>query len=109
MSESPKFVESQSLPDVDYAAFATGLGLQGITVTDPEHIGNAWDRALSADRPTVLDVHCDPNIPPIPPHATLEQMKSTAEAMVKGDEDATGVIKTGMKTKLQEMLPHRKG
>jgi pyruvate dehydrogenase (quinone) len=109
MSESPKFVESQSVPDVDYAAFAAGLGLQGITVTDPEHIGNAWDRALSADRPTVLDVHCDPNIPPIPPHATFAQMKSTAEAMVKGDEDAAGVIKTGMKTKLQEFLPHRKG
>jgi pyruvate dehydrogenase (quinone) len=109
MSESPKFVESQSVPDVDYAAFAAGLGLQGITVTDPEHIGNAWDRALSADRPTVLDVHCDPNVPPIPPHATFDQMKSTAEAILKGDEDAAGVVKTGVKTKLQEFLPHRKG
>jgi pyruvate dehydrogenase (quinone) len=109
MSESPKFAESQTLPDVDYAAFATGLGLHGITVLDPEQIGSAWDRALSADRPTVLDVHCDPNMPPIPPHATFEQMKSTAEAMLKGDEDTVGVVKTGIKTKLQEMLPHRHG
>jgi pyruvate dehydrogenase (quinone) len=109
MAESPKFVESQALPDVDYAAFATGLGLQGITVVDPDQIGTAWDRALSADRPTVLDVHCDPNMPPIPPHATFEQMKSAAEAMLKGDEDAPGVVKTGIKTKLQEMLPHRNG
>ena len=109
MSESPKFVESQALPDVDYAAFASGLGLQGITVVDPEQIGAAWERALSADRPTVLDVHCDPNMPPIPPHATFEQMKSTAEAILKGDEDAVGVVKTGIKTKLQEMLPHRNG
>jgi len=107
MSESPKFVQSQALPDVDYAAFATGLGLQGITVLEPEQIGPAWDRALSADRPTVLDVHCDPNMPPIPPHATLEQMKSTAQAILKGDEDAPGLVKTGLKTKLQEMLPHR--
>jgi pyruvate dehydrogenase (quinone) len=109
MSQSPKFVESQTLPDVDYAAFATGLGLHGITVTDPDQIGPAWDRALSADRPTVLDVHCDPNMPPIPPHATFEQTKSTAEAILKGDEDAAGVVKTGLKTKLQEMLPHRNG
>jgi pyruvate dehydrogenase (quinone) len=109
MSESPKFVESQAVPDVDYAAFATGLGLQAITVRDPEQIGPAWDRALSADRPTLLDVHCDPKLPPIPPHATFEQMKSTAEAMAKGDEEAVGVVKTGVKTKLQEMLPHRKG
>jgi pyruvate dehydrogenase (quinone) len=109
MSESPKFVESQSVPDVDYAAFAAGLGLQADKVTDPEQIGPAWDRALSADRPTLLDVHCDPNMPPIPPHATFEQMRSTAEAILKGDEDAAGVVKTGMKTKLQEFLPHRRG
>jgi pyruvate dehydrogenase (quinone) len=109
MSESPKFVESQTVPDVDYAAFASGLGLHGVTVTDPEQIGPAWDRALSADRPMVLDVHCDPDVPPIPPHATFDQMKSTAEAILKGDEDAAGVVKTGVKTKLQEFLPHRKG
>ena len=48
-------------------------------------------------------------MPPIPPHATFEQMKSTAEAMAKGDAEAVGVVKTGVKTKLQEMLPHRKG
>jgi pyruvate dehydrogenase (quinone) len=109
MSESPKFVESQAVPDVDYAAFATSLGLHGMTVVDPEQIGAAWDRALSADRPTVLDIHCDPNMPPIPPHATFEQMKSTAEAILKGDEDASGVVKTGLKTKMQEFLPHRRG
>ncbi len=109
MSESPKFVESQALPDVDYAAFATSIGLNAATVVDPEQIGPAWERALSADRPTVLDIHCDPNMPPIPPHATFEQMKSTAEAVLKGDEDAAGVVKTGLKTKLQEMLPHRHG
>ncbi|HEX2177140.1 MAG TPA: thiamine pyrophosphate-requiring protein, partial [Nocardioidaceae bacterium] len=109
MSETPKFVESQSVPDVDYAAFASGIGLNGIKVTDPEQIGQAWDRALSADRPTVLDIHCDPNMPPIPPHASFEQVKSTTEAVLKGDEDAAGFVKTGVKTKLQEFLPHRRG
>jgi pyruvate dehydrogenase (quinone) len=109
MSESPKFVESQTLPDVDYAAFAAGLGLNAMTVTEPDQVGPAWDRALSADRPTVLDLHCDPNMPPIPPHATFEQVKSTAEAMLKGDEDAADLARTGLKTKLQEMLPHRRG
>jgi pyruvate dehydrogenase (quinone) len=109
MSESPKFVESQALPDVDYAGFAAGLGLHAMTVTAPSQVGPAWERALSADRPTVLDLHCDPDMPPIPPHATFDQMKSTAEAVLKGDEDAAGLVKTGLKTKLQEMLPHRHG
>ena len=57
--------------------------------------------------PTVLDVHCDPDVPPIPPHATFEQMKDAAEALIKGDENRWGVIKEGLKTKAQELLPHR--
>ncbi|HEX3003282.1 MAG TPA: thiamine pyrophosphate-dependent enzyme, partial [Angustibacter sp.] len=106
MGGAPKFAESQSLPDVDYAAFAASIGLASRTVTDPEELGAAWDEALSADRPTVLDVHTDPDIPPIPPHATFEQAKATAEALIKGDEDRWGVVKEGIKTKAQELLPH---
>jgi pyruvate dehydrogenase (quinone) len=107
MSGSPKFVESQSLPDVDYAAFAVSLGLDAVTVEKPEQIGPAWDRALGGTRPCVLDVHCDPNVPPIPPHAELGQMTAAAKALIGGDEDRWGVLATGVKTKLQEFLPHR--
>ena len=109
MEGSPKFTESQTLPDVDFAAFAASLGLQAITVTMPEDVGPAWDRALSADRPTVIDFHTDPNVPPIPPHATFEQMKDAAQAMLKGDENRWGIIKEGIKTKAQEFLPHPDG
>ncbi|MEP7160063.1 MAG: thiamine pyrophosphate-dependent enzyme, partial [Dermatophilaceae bacterium] len=105
MEGSPKFTQSQTLPDVDFAAFAASLGLQAITITDPDQLGPAWDKALAADRPTVLDVHTDPNVPPIPPHATFEQMKHAAESILKGDENAWGVIKEGVKTKAQEFLP----
>ncbi|WP_329000840.1 thiamine pyrophosphate-requiring protein [Kribbella sp. NBC_00709] len=107
MSGAPKFVESQSLPDVDFAGFAASLGLQAIAVDDPEQLGSAWDRALTADRPTLLDVRCDPNVPPIPPHATFEQTKDAAKAMLAGDENRWGVMKEGVKTKLQEFLPHK--
>jgi pyruvate dehydrogenase (quinone) len=106
MSGAPKFVPSQTIPDVDYAAFAESLGLRAETVTEPGQLAGAWDKALSADRPTVLDVHTDPNMPPIPPHATWEQFKSAASAVLHGDEDAWGFITTGVKTKAQEFLPH---
>jgi pyruvate dehydrogenase (quinone) len=109
MAGAPKFVESQSLPDVDYAAFAADLGLQAIALDKPGDLASAWDRALAADRPTVLDVRCDPNMPPVPPHATLEQARDAAKAMLAGDEDRWGVIKQGVKTKIQEFLPHRQG
>jgi pyruvate dehydrogenase (quinone) len=105
MEGAPKFTESQVLPDVDYAAFAASLGLHGINVDKPDQLGPAWERALSADRPTLLDVRTDPDVPPIPPHATFEQAKDAAMALLKGDEDRWVVIKEGLKTKVQELLP----
>ncbi|HZC72867.1 MAG TPA: thiamine pyrophosphate-requiring protein [Jatrophihabitans sp.] len=108
MQGTPKLVESQTIPDIDYAGFARGIGLGGVNVDDPDALGPAWEQALAADRPTVLDVRCDPDVPPIPPHATLEEMKSTAEAVMKGDEDRWGFIKQGIKQKAQEYLPGTK-
>ncbi|APX32338.1 thiamine pyrophosphate-requiring protein [Brachybacterium sp. P6-10-X1] len=102
---SPNFLESQRLPEVSYADFADSIGLRGITVTRPEDIGAAWDDALAADRPVVLDVHVDPDIPPIPPHATFQQAKDTAKSVLKGDESALGIIAQGVKTKAQEFRP----
>ena len=107
MEGDPKLVESQSLPEVSYADFAAGIGLNAITVTDPDAVGPAWDAALAADRPTVLDVHCNADVPPIPPHATLEQIRNSAAAIFGGDEDAVGVIRTGIKQKLQELVPRK--
>ena len=104
MGGTPTFVESQALPDVSYADFASSAGLGAITVTDPDQLPEAWATALSADRPYVLDVHCDPDVPPIPPHATLEQMSDMAKALIKGDTSRWGVIKEGLKTKAQELI-----
>jgi pyruvate dehydrogenase (quinone) len=108
MENSPKFEASQSLPDVDYAGFARSLGLYGHNLDDPGALGGAWERALAADRPTVLDVRCDPDVPPIPPHATFEEAKSLVHAVLGGDEDARGFIKQGIKQKMQQFLPGEK-
>ncbi len=108
MEGSPKFAASQTLPDVDFAAFARSLGLQGINVDTPEAVGPAWEAALSADRPTVLDIRCDPDVPPIPPHATFEQVKDAGKAVLHGDENAWDIVKQGVKQKVQEYLPGSK-
>ena len=109
MEGAPKFTESQVLPDIDYAAFARSIGLKAINVDTPGQLGAAWESALAADRPTVLDVICDANVAPIPPHATLEQAKDTASALLHGDEDAWGIVKEGVKQKVQQYLPGEKG
>jgi pyruvate dehydrogenase (quinone) len=108
MEGAPKFAESQSLPDVDYAAFARGLGLGGVNIDSADALGGAWEQALTADRPTVLDVRCDPNVPPIPPHATFEQVKAMAGAVFHGDEDTWGFVKEGIKQRAQQYLPGSK-
>ena len=106
MEGIPRFEASQSLPDVDYAAFARSLGLAGVNIADPDQLGPAWDTALSAQTPTVLDVRTDPAIPPIPPHATLEQAINAAKSVLKGDDDRWDVVKEGVRTKLAELLPN---
>ena len=108
MEGAPKFAESQTLPDIDYASFARSVGLGAINVDTTDAVAPAWEKALSADRPTVLDVRCDPNVPPIPPHATFEQVKAMAGAVWHGDEDTWGFVKQGLKQKVQEYLPGTK-
>jgi pyruvate dehydrogenase (quinone) len=105
MEGAPKFTESQRLPDVSYEGLARSLGLGGIQVSEPGQLGAAWDQALAADRPFVLDVRTDPDIPPIPPHATFEQARDAAMALLKGDPDRWGVLKKGLLTKAREILP----
>jgi pyruvate dehydrogenase (quinone) len=105
MEGAPQFLPSQHLPDFPYAGFAESVGLLGIKVDRPDGIEAAWDRALAADRPAVIEFVTDPAVPPIPPHATWEQIKAAAESMIKGDSDRWDVMKEGIKLKAQEFLP----
>jgi len=72
---------------------------------DLNQVGPAWEQALAADRPTVLDFRTDPDIPPIAPHATFEQAKDAAKALLKGDENRWGVLKEGLMAKAREVIP----
>jgi len=107
MEGAPSFLPSQQIPDVQYAAFARSLGLTGIRVEKPEDVEAAWRAGLAADRPAVIEFLTDPAVPPIPPHATWEQMEATAASILKGDADRGAMVKQGLKAKLQEFLPGR--
>jgi pyruvate dehydrogenase (quinone) len=101
-SGDPKYPGTQYIPDVPYAEYARLLGLEGIVVDKPEDVGPAWDRALAADRPVVLEFKTDPEIPPIPPHITSALGKKSAAAMLKGDPEEAGVIGKGARQKIHE-------
>ncbi|ADD42472.1 thiamine pyrophosphate-requiring protein [Stackebrandtia nassauensis] len=108
MAGSPMFPESQTLPQLNYARFAHDIGMVGLEVGSPEDIPGAWDAAVAAEQPVVMDVHCDPNVPPIPPAASFEQIKSTTAALLKGDDNAWEVLKEGVMTKMKEMATRRR-
>ncbi len=105
MEGSPKFATSQDLPDVAYADFAELVGLAGRRVESPDDVGPAWDEALRADRPFVIDAVVDPDVPPLPPHITFDQATSMARALLKGDPDWRGVVRQSLLDKLSEVLP----
>jgi pyruvate dehydrogenase (quinone) len=96
MEGDPKYVASQSIPDFPYAKYAELIGLGGIKVERPEDIAPAWDAALSADRPVVLEAVVDPDVPPLPPHITLKQAKAFGMTLLRGDPDEGGVIKQAL-------------
>ncbi len=107
MGGSPQFIPSQQLPFVDFAGFARSLGPHAIRVDDPERVDAALAEALAEQRPCVVVFKTDPAVPPIPPHATWEQIRNAAESVVRGDADRVDVIKEGIKSKLAEALPSR--
>ncbi|WP_247234386.1 thiamine pyrophosphate-requiring protein [Telluribacter sp. SYSU D00476] len=105
LSGDPKFEASQDIPDFNYAQYAEMLGLKGIRVEDPAKIGDAWDQVLAADRPAVLDVVTDPNVPIIPPHLSMKHIKNFSMALAKGDPEESGIIRQSLKDMLKEYLP----
>ncbi|WP_294393466.1 thiamine pyrophosphate-requiring protein [uncultured Sphingomonas sp.] len=105
MEGNPKFEATQNLPDVPYHKFAELIGLKGIYCDDPDRMGAAWDEALAARVPVVLEVKCDPEVPPLPPHINLTQAKSFMSMLVKGDPEEASLIKDTARQVLHHILP----
>ncbi|MEK6374561.1 MAG: thiamine pyrophosphate-requiring protein [Acidobacteriota bacterium] len=96
MAGDPKFEASQNVPAFQYAQFAESLGLKGLRVDTPDRIGAAWDAALSADRPCVVSFRTDPEVPPLPPHITLDQARKFMTSLLH-DPSRSQMLKNAMK------------
>ena len=99
-----KTESTQSIPDFPYHKYAELLGLKGIFVDRPEKVGAAWDEALSADRPVILEAYTDPNVPPLPPHITLKEAKNFM-FMMRDEPELGSVLKNSAKELLSSILP----
>ncbi|WP_431210318.1 thiamine pyrophosphate-requiring protein [Puia sp. P3] len=107
MVGDPKFEASQNIPDFPYARYAEILDLKGVKVDRADQLSDAWKEVLSANRPAVLEVLVDPDVPTTPPHITFDQMVKFSKTLWKGDPDESGIIKGAFRDILENILPHK--
>jgi pyruvate dehydrogenase (quinone) len=101
---SGKTESTQSIPDFPYHKYAELIGLKGIFVDNPDRVGAAWDEALAADRPVILEAYTDPNVPPLPPHITLKDAKNFV-SMIPSEPELGSVLRNSAKELLTSVLP----
>src|SRR6201996_2671094 len=99
-----KTESTQSIPDFPYHKYAELIGLRGIFVDNPDRVGAAWDEALAADRPVILEAYTDPNVPPLPPHITLKDA-SNFVSMIPSEPELGSVLRNSAKELLTSVLP----
>jgi pyruvate dehydrogenase (quinone) len=104
----PKFEGSQNLPTFPYAQYGRLLGLGGVRVDKPADIAPAWEEALKADRPTVLEMVTDPTVPPAPPHITAKQLRHYASALLQGDPQALQIVRSSAREWWEGLMPTKK-
>ncbi len=107
MEGMPRYDTTQSLPNIAYHKFGELIGLKGIYVDDPKNLSAAWDQALASPIPVVLEVKTDPEVPPLPPHISIEQAKTFMNTLQQGDPDQAGVIRGSFSQVLASVTGHR--
>jgi pyruvate dehydrogenase (quinone) len=106
LAGTPRFAASQALPAFPYADHAALIGLAGRRVERPEEIAAAWEWALRADRPVVLEMVTDPDVPPLPlSHMQPKQADALAKAQARGDTGQTSPTAADFERKLTAFLP----
>ena len=107
MEGMPRYDATQSLPNIAYHKFGELIGLRGIYVDDPKDLSAAWDQALASPIPVVLEVKTDREVPPLPPHITLEQAKKFMNTLQQGDSDEGGMVRGAMSQVLASVIGHK--
>ncbi len=105
MEGDPRYDASQHVPDFPYARYAELIGLKGVMVNRPEQIAGAWDEALAADRPCVIEAITDPEVPPLPPHITFKQARAFVGSMLKGDSGTAGMLRQSARETWATLFP----
>ena len=79
--EFPARVHGTSLVNPDFTAYAKAFGAHGELVETTEQFAQAFERALAAGKPALIEIRIDPE--GITPNATLNSIRKAAQAAGK--------------------------
>lgn len=92
------------LQPIDFAKVAEACGVAGYTIEHPEDAEHILADALRHSGPAVVQAVVDPNEPPMPGKITTKQAVKLAEALLRGQKNAIGIIKTLAEDKIREVI-----
>lgn len=91
-SESePRFDASQTVPHFDFAGYAEQLGLHGLRLHDVAALDRVLDEAFTVERPVVVEVLTDPDVPLLPPFPHGEQMVESMRTGLRAEGNEHGL------------------
>lgn len=89
--------------DIDFVKFAEACGGVGYKIEKYEEVKQTLARALQEKKPTIVEVHVDPNEPPYPARLELKQVENFAKALIKGEPDKRKIALTLYRDKIKEL------
>ena len=108
MAGDPKFEASQDLPDFPYARYAELARARRASASiSPEQVGPAWDEALAADRPVVLEAITDPERAAAAAAHHARAGEGVQLGAARRRPERGRIVRQSFKQKVQEFLPGR--
>jgi len=74
--EYPDRVSGTELQNPDFASFARSFGANGEAIERTEDFSDAFDRAINADKPSLIELKVDPQA--ITPKATMDEIRGSS-------------------------------
>jgi pyruvate dehydrogenase (quinone) len=92
------------LQPIDFAKVAEACGAAGYTIERPEDADRVLTDALRHSGPAVIQAVVDPNEPPMPGKINTRQAVKLAEALLRGQKNAAGILRTLAEDKIREVI-----
>jgi len=102
LDANPEF--GVDLQPINFAKYAEAVGAPGYTIENPKDAERILREALAQNGPVVIQAVVDPNEPPMPGNVKFEQAVHLAEALAKGEKNASKIVKKILEDKVREVI-----